>query len=146
MKTKKYAFLEMRNIIGGSNTHIPGTAINDDNYKHPIKSILASKVSMFKIYCIWFLFFRIVISLWSLTRHSLEWWHIECAREFVVLMHYEISEKLFNCVSFKIFGKLFWFVLFATHTLFLSLTTHEILHLICLKLTRFPQFLYLRLN
>ncbi len=53
----------------------------------------------------------------------------------MVLMHYEIFEKLFNCVSFKIFGKLFGFVLFATHTLFLSLATHEILHLICLKLT-----------
>jgi hypothetical protein len=52
----------MRNIIGGSNTDMGGTAINGDNYLHPIKSILASKVSMFKIYCIQFLFFRIFIN------------------------------------------------------------------------------------
>jgi hypothetical protein len=31
----------MRIIIGGSNTDTGGTAINDDNYLHPIKSILA---------------------------------------------------------------------------------------------------------
>jgi hypothetical protein len=53
----------MRNIIGGSNTDMGGTAINDDNYIHPIKSILASKVSMFKICCIRFLLFRIFINL-----------------------------------------------------------------------------------
>jgi len=53
----------MRNIIGGSNTDMGGTAINDDNYLHPIKSIVASKVSMLKIYCIRFLFFRIFINL-----------------------------------------------------------------------------------
>jgi hypothetical protein len=53
----------MGNIIGGSNTDMGGTAIIDDNYLHPIKSILASKVSMFKIYWIRFLFFRIFINL-----------------------------------------------------------------------------------
>jgi hypothetical protein len=53
----------MRNIIGDSNTDMGGTAINDDNYLHPINSILASKVSMFKVYCIRFLFLRIFISL-----------------------------------------------------------------------------------
>jgi hypothetical protein len=40
----------MRNIIGGSNTDMGGTAINDDNYIHPIKSIHASKVSMYKVF------------------------------------------------------------------------------------------------
>jgi hypothetical protein len=34
----------VKNIIGGSNADMGGTAINDDNYIHPIKSILASKV------------------------------------------------------------------------------------------------------
>jgi hypothetical protein len=53
----------MRNIIGGSNTDMGGTAINDDNYLHRMNSILASKVSMFKICCIRFLFFRIFINL-----------------------------------------------------------------------------------
>jgi hypothetical protein len=53
----------MRNIVGGSNTDMGGTVTNDDNYLHPIKCILASKVSMFKIYCIRFLFFRIFINL-----------------------------------------------------------------------------------
>jgi hypothetical protein len=62
-ENQKISIFEMRNIIGGSNTDMGGTAINDDNYLHPIKSILASKVSMLKIYCIWFLFFRIFINL-----------------------------------------------------------------------------------
>ncbi len=53
----------MRNIIGGSNTDMGGTAINDDNYLHPINSILTSQVSMLKTYCISFLFFRIFINL-----------------------------------------------------------------------------------
>jgi hypothetical protein len=53
----------VRNIIGGSNADMGGTTITDDNYIHPIKSILASKVSMFKIYCIRFLFFKIIINL-----------------------------------------------------------------------------------
>ncbi len=47
----------MRNIIGGSNTEMGGTAINGFNYLHPIKSLLASKASMFKIHCIRFFFF-----------------------------------------------------------------------------------------
>ncbi len=53
----------MRNIIGDSNADMCGTAINDDNYLHPINSILASKVSMFKVSCIRFLFFRTFINL-----------------------------------------------------------------------------------